>query len=99
LSGEPLNARELSSALTRTASYQMTICAIKHAEYLLRRIRGESNPLHAQAIAVSDEMRDIGLRMMRQLDWRDFETLVDLIFARGAGSAAACSESSSRTWT
>ena len=28
-------------------------------------------------------MRDIGLRMIRQLDWRDFETLIDLIFARG----------------
>jgi hypothetical protein len=88
LSGEPLNARQLSSALTRTASYQMTICAIKHAEYLLRRIRCETNPLHAQAIAVGDEMRDIGLRMIRQLDWRDFETLVDLIFARGG--LAAC---------
>jgi hypothetical protein len=28
-------------------------------------------------------MCEIGLRMIRQLDWRDFETLVDLIFARG----------------
>ena len=38
---------ELSSALTRTASYQMTICTIEHADYLLRRIRGEKpNPLH-----------------------------------------------------
>jgi hypothetical protein len=83
LTGEPLSARGLSSALTRTASYQMTICAIKHADYLLRRIRGETEPLHAQAIVVQDEMRDIGLRMIRQLDWRDFETLVDLIFARG----------------
>jgi hypothetical protein len=83
LSGEPLDARQLSSALTRTASYQMTICAVKHADYLLRRIQGDTNPLHAQAIAVCDEMRDIGLRMIRQLDWRDFETLVDLIFARG----------------
>jgi hypothetical protein len=34
LSGEPLNARSLSSALTRTASYQMTICSIKHVDYL-----------------------------------------------------------------
>jgi hypothetical protein len=41
LNGEPLNARGLSSALTRTASYQMTICTIKHSNYLLRRIRGE----------------------------------------------------------
>ncbi len=83
LSGEPLTVRSLSSALTRTASYQMTICAIKHEDYLLRRIRGEGDPLHAQATALRVEMREIGLRMIRQLDWRDFETLVDLIFARG----------------
>src|SRR6266446_10661129 len=83
LNGEPLSTRGLSSALIRTASYQMTICTIKHADYLLRRIRGETDPLHGQATAVRDEMRDLGLRMIRQLDWRDFETLVDLIFARG----------------
>ena len=42
-----------------------------------------SDPLHAQATALKVEMREIGLRMLRALDWRDFETLVDLIFARG----------------
>jgi hypothetical protein len=45
LTGEPLTLRSLSSALTRTASYQMTICAIKQADYLLRRIRDERDPL------------------------------------------------------
>jgi len=44
LTGDPLTVRSLSSALTRTASYQMTICAIKHEDYLLRRIRGEGDP-------------------------------------------------------
>jgi Restriction endonuclease len=83
LTGEPLTVRSLSSALTRTASYQMTICAIKHADYLLRRIRDEPDPVHAQATELKLEMSEIGLRMIRQLDWRDFETLVDLIFARG----------------
>jgi hypothetical protein len=83
LTGEPLTVRSLSSALTRTASYQMTICAIKHADYLLRRIRDERDSLHAQATALKIEMREIGLLMIRRLDWRDFETLVDLIFARG----------------
>jgi hypothetical protein len=82
LNGEPLTVRSLSSALTRTANYQMTICAIKHADYLLRRIRDERDPLHAQATALRVEMRDLGLSMIRQLDWRDFETLVDLIFTR-----------------
>jgi hypothetical protein len=61
----------------------MTICAIKHADYLLRRIRDEPDPLHAQATALKVEMCEIGLRMIRQLDWRDCETLVDLIFACG----------------
>jgi hypothetical protein len=37
LTGEPLTVRSLNSALTRTASYQMTICAIKHADYLVVR--------------------------------------------------------------
>jgi hypothetical protein len=83
LAGEPLTVRSLSSALTRTASYQMTICAIQQANYLLRRIRDEPDPVHAQATTLKVEMRDIGSRMIRQLDWRDFETLVDLIFARG----------------
>ena len=83
LTGEPLIVRSLSSARTSTASYQMTICAIKHADYLLRRIRDQPDPVHAQATALRSEMREIGLRMIRQLDWRDFETLVDLIFARG----------------
>jgi hypothetical protein len=83
LTGEPLTVRSLSSALTSTASYQMTICAIKHVDYLLRRIRNEPDPVHAQATALRSEMREIGQRMIRQLDWRDFETLVDLIFARG----------------
>jgi hypothetical protein len=83
LTGDPLTVRSLSSALTRTANYQMTICAIKHEDYLLRRICGEGDPLHAEATVLKGKMREIGLRMIRQLDWRDFEILVDLIFARG----------------
>jgi hypothetical protein len=91
--------RSLSSALTRTANYQMTICAIKQADYLLRRIRNEPDPLHAQATSLRVEMREIGLRMIRQLDWRDFETLVDLI-SRGAGGSAVVSWARiKRTWT
>ena len=83
LTGKPLTARSLSSALTRTANYQMTICPVKHADYLLRRIREERNPLHIQATELKAKLRETGLRMIQQLDWRDFETLVDLIFFRG----------------
>jgi hypothetical protein len=83
LNGKPLTLRSLSSALTRTASFQMTICSVNHADYLLRRIRDEQNPLHVHAIELKTKLREAGLRMIQQLDWRDFETLVDLVFARG----------------
>jgi hypothetical protein len=83
LTGEPLAVGSLSSALTRTANYRMTICSIEREAYLLRRIRGEPDPLHARATALKGDIRTVALELIRQLHWEEFETLVDLIFARG----------------
>ena len=52
-------------------------------DYLLRRIRDERNPLHVHATELKAQLREARLRIIQQLDWRDFETLVDLIIARG----------------
>ena len=49
LAGEALTTRSLSSSLTKVANYRQTICAVKPVEYLLRRIRGDFDPLHQQA--------------------------------------------------
>lgn len=83
LTGEKLTTRTLSSALTKTANYRMTICEIEHADYLLRRIRGEAEPIHLEAQALRGQMRDVALRMIAKLHWEEFETLVDLIFTHG----------------
>jgi hypothetical protein len=83
LSGGPLTVRSLSSALTSTTNYQMTICAVKQANYLLARIRGDVDPLCTKAATLIKDQRDLASQMVCRLDWRDFETLIDLIFARG----------------
>lgn len=83
LLGKPLTTRSLSSALLRTASYQMTICSAERQSYLLRRIRGDEDPLHVEAKLLQAKMVELAVAMICQLDWRDFEMLVDLIFARG----------------
>ncbi len=83
LTGEPLAVRNLSSALTRTATYRMTICSVERADYLIRRIKGEVDPLHVEAKTLQEKLRDITQKMIQQLHWEEFETLVDLIFARG----------------
>lgn len=82
LAGEPLTTRSLSSALLRTASFRATICKVEHEEYLLRRIRGEADPLHRAAVDIQAQQETLAVRMIAQLDWRDFETLVDLILTR-----------------
>jgi hypothetical protein len=73
----------LSSALTSTANYLMTICAVKDADYLIRKIVGETDPLRTAAEAITQQARSIAARMIRRLNWKDFETLIDLIFTRG----------------
>lgn len=78
----PLTTRSLSSALLRTASYRMTICKVAHEAYLLRRIRGEADPLHAAALDLQTQQEALAVRLIAQLDWRDFETLVDLVLTR-----------------
>ena len=82
LKNEALTARGLSSALTRTANYRMTICEFERKDYLLRRVHGEPEPLVEAATHLVDELREIALAMVKQLHWEEFETLVDLIFAR-----------------
>jgi hypothetical protein len=83
LTGEPLAVRSLSSALTRVTGFRMTICAVERQDYLLRRIRGEEEPLLIEARRLRSDLESVAARMIAQLDWRDFEIMVDLIFARG----------------
>ena len=83
LAGEPLAVRSLSSSLTRVAGFRQTICAVEREAYLLRRIRGEEEPLLAEARKLSAEMEALAGKMIAALDWRDFEIMVDLLFARG----------------
>jgi hypothetical protein len=83
LTGEPLSTSSLSSALTRVAGFRQTICTVERQDYLLRRIRGEEEPLLVEARDVRSELERVALQMISALDWRDFEIMVDLLFARG----------------
>ena len=49
LGGHPLRIPELNGALTKTAAYRMTICAVEPFDYLIRKINDEDLPEVAQA--------------------------------------------------
>lgn len=79
--GETLTKDRLSGALTKLAAYRGTSCTVDVADYVIRRINGEKTPQVERAVAALAVMRASVLEMMRLLGPRDFETLVDLVFA------------------
>jgi len=81
--GNPLEVNGLSSALTKTANYQRTICRVEKTDYLWRRLRGEPNPAFTEAQKAQDALTAIATGMIKDLDWVDFETLIDLLFDPG----------------
>ena len=82
LGGRPLQVPELNGALTKTAAYRMTICAVEPFDYLIRKINDEDLPEVARAKgARSGALAAIG-ELMRLLTWRDFELLVELVFSQ-----------------
>ena len=81
INGEPLSRDRLSGSLNKLSGYRGTSCRIEVEDYLIRRINGEKTPQVERAIAALDAMRASALEMMRLLEPRDFETLVDLMFS------------------
>jgi len=80
--GEPLRINDLSTRLTQVAAYRQTVCKVKSSDYLLRRINGIEEPVVARAREARAAMIVVATEMISGLHWADFETLVDLIFAR-----------------
>ncbi len=82
ITGKPLRSDGLSTILTQVAAYRQTICRIKPEAYLLRRINAVEEPVVARAREARSAMVAVAAEMIAALHWADFETLVDLIFAR-----------------
>jgi hypothetical protein len=81
IEGAPLRLRDLSTTLTSTIAFRGTCCEIKAGDYLVRRINGVVEPLAEEADALRLQTVDLVKRLMAALHWRDFEIMVDLIFA------------------
>lgn len=81
LLGAPLELAGLSTRLTKVAAYRQTLCSIEAEDYLIRRINGVEEPDVARAFAAHQALTGTVDALIKRLDWRDFELLIDLIFA------------------
>jgi hypothetical protein len=89
INGVPLRIQTLSTKLTKVASYRRTLCAVEAEEYLLRRINGVVEPLVLKSNEARDALLDVVTEAIKALHWADFETLLDLMFARSGWHRAS----------
>lgn len=78
--GKLLVLTELPGKLAQLQAYRWTVCAVQHNDLLRRVLEGRSSP-EALAIATQRNLLAAELtKAIRSLHWKDFETLVDLVF-------------------
>lgn len=82
LDGVPLRMSDLNGALTKTAGYRMAICNIGPLDYLLRKINDEDLLEIEQAKQAKVGILKSIKSLMHLLQWKDFELLVELVFAQ-----------------
>jgi len=82
--GNPLQKTQLSGSLLKMQGFRGTICKVKEIKYLIRKINAIPQPEIEEALRAQVEFEGKTEALIRKLNWKDFEQLIDLIF-RQAG--------------
>ncbi len=82
IEGYPLTLENLSGKLTKVQGFQGTICSVRELKYLTRRLNHQKLP----EVQKAEDTLIILLRdiepLIKNLTWKDFELLIDLIFTQ-----------------
>jgi hypothetical protein len=77
-----LTIENLDGRVTKVQGFRGTICGVDLPEYLIRKINGEKQP---EVIAAKENLAALQHsieHLIKGLWWKDFELLVDLVFAQ-----------------
>ena len=81
LGGQPLRVSDLNGGLTKVAAFRATLCKVEMLDYLLRKINDQELPVIREARRAKGSLLQSIEGLMKLLPWREFELLVDLVFA------------------
>jgi len=84
IEGNPLDTSRLSGSLLTVRGFRGTICKVREADYLVRKINCENSPDEQKAIVAREALIQSLVAIIQSLNWKEFELLTDLIF-RQAG--------------
>lgn len=84
INGNVLLAGNISGKLLKTQGFRGTICRVSEEKYALAKINCEQSKEVVEVEKAVGELREKLSLLIKNLQWKDFETLIDLIF-RQAG--------------
>lgn len=82
--GRLLVAAELPGTIAQLQAFRGTVCRVSNADTLARVLAGTKSPVATEMAATRTELARAMAEAIKLLHWKDFETLVDLVF-RAAG--------------
>jgi hypothetical protein len=80
ISGRELTVSNIPGSISQLQGYRATICSVSRLDVLLRTINGEESPAANSLREKQRGLVESVSQTIQNLHWKDFETLVDLIF-------------------
>jgi hypothetical protein len=80
--GHELHIDNLSGALTKVQGFRGTICRVDAADYLLKKINGETSSEIIKAEKSLHQLEQSLEILIQKLGWKDFELLTNMIFTQ-----------------
>jgi hypothetical protein len=80
LKGQLLITAELPGKLAQLQGFRGIVCRVSEKELLQRVLIGDRSPIALEISAHRKHLADAAKRAIEQLHWKDYETLVDLVF-------------------
>jgi hypothetical protein len=84
INGRPLLISEIPGSIAKVQRFQGTICSVKEVDDLKRLINNQPSKAFQAVLQAKENLIKEVQTGIKQLHWKDFETLVDLLF-RNAG--------------
>jgi hypothetical protein len=82
LGGKFLAVSDLPGPVTKTSGFRGTVCTPREWQTIIRIIRDEKDPFATKAIKAREGYKEAIFDMIKQLHWKDFEQLIDLVLFR-----------------
>ena len=82
VNGKLLSAENISGKLLKTQGFRGTICTVQEKKYAIAKINGEQLPEVLEVEIALNSLKEKLSQLIRHLQWKDFEILIDLIFTQ-----------------